>query len=116
MMCPDTPEPRPMLILAFAFLALAAALEYRARPVALLRPDPRSDALWRGLGTVCGILAGIGPLVMMARIDVGQGAAAYGLGALFAFVGGFVPPRWWSMISPAAGIFGLGLLGGVLLR
>ena len=35
---------------------------------------------------------------------------------LFAFAGGFVPPRWWPMISPAAGVFGLGLLGGALLR
>ena len=105
-----------MLILAFAFLALAAALEYRARPVPLLRPDPRSDALWRALGTVCGVVAGIGPLVMMARIGIGQGAAAYGLGALFAFAGGFAPARWWPMVSPAAGVFGLGLLGGALLR
>ena len=38
------------------------------------------------------------------------------LGAVFAFAGGFVPPRWWPMISPAAGVFGLGLLGGALLR
>ena len=105
-----------MLILAFAFLALATALEYRARSEPLLRPDPRSDAIWRGLGTVCGIIAGFGPLVVMARIGVGEGAAAYGLGALFAFAGGFAPARWWPMISPAAGVFGLGLLAGALLR
>lgn len=105
-----------MLILAFAFLALAAALEYRSRVAPLLRPDPRSDRLWRGLGTICGIIAGLGPLVVMARVGIGQGAGAYALGAVFAFAGGFVPPRWWPMISPAAGVFGLGLLGGALLR
>ncbi len=105
-----------MLILAFAFLALAAALEYRARGLPLLRPDPGSDRVWRGLGTVCGMLAGFGPLVVMARIDVAQGAGAYLLGAVFAFGGAFFPVRWWPMVSPAAGVFGLGLLIGALLR
>lgn len=105
-----------MLILAFAFLALAAALEYRARSAQLLRMDPRSDRAWRILATVCGVVAGLGPLVVMARISAGQGAAAYLAGAVFAFAGAFTPPRLWPMISPAAGVFGLGLLIGALLR
>jgi hypothetical protein len=105
-----------MMMLAFGFLALAAALEYRARDPQLLRMDPRSQRLWRALATVCGIIAGVGPLVMMARIGVGQGAGAYAAGAGFAFAGAFTPPRLWPMISPAAGVFGLGLLAGALLR
>ncbi len=104
-----------MLILAFGFLALCAALEYRARGEPLLRPDPRTDRIWRGLGTLAGLLATIGPLVIMARIDVAQGAGAYLLGAAFAFAGGFTPERWWGMTSMAAGVFGLGLLAGALL-
>ncbi|NGM22872.1 hypothetical protein G3576_22860 [Roseomonas stagni] len=105
-----------MLILAFGFLALAAALEYRAREAQLLRMDPRSDRAWRILATICGVVAGIGPLVVMARIGVGQGAGAYAAGAAFAFAGAFTPHRLWPMISPAAGVFGLGLLVGALFR
>ncbi len=105
-----------MLILAFGFLALCAALEYRARAEPLLRAHPRSDRLWRGLGTFCGILAAVGPLVVMVRVGVAQGAAAYLLGAVFAFAGGFAPMRAWPAISHAAGVFGLGLLAGALLR
>jgi hypothetical protein len=105
-----------MLILAFGFLALCAALEYRARAEPLLRPDPRSDRFWRILGTLSGILAGIGPLVVMARVGIAEGAGAYLLGAAFAFAGGFAPQRTWPMVSPAAGVFGLGLLVGALLR
>jgi len=104
-----------VLILAFGFLALCAALEYRARGEPLLRPDPRSDRIWRALGTLSGILAGFGPLVMMARVDIAQGAGAYLLGACFAFLGGFTPERWWATTSFAAGVFGLGLLVGALL-
>jgi hypothetical protein len=105
-----------MLILAFGFLALCAALEFRARGDALLRPDPRSDARWRLLGTVTGVLAVVGPLVVMARVGVAQGAGAYLIGVAFAFLGGFAPARWWAMISPAAGVFGIGLLVGAALR
>jgi hypothetical protein len=105
-----------MLILAFGFLALCAALEYRARAEPLLRGAPSSDQAWRALGTVAGLLAAIGPMVVMARIDIALGAAAYLLGAVFAFAGGFAPMRWWPMVSPAAGVFGLGLLIGALLR
>ncbi|MGX9966862.1 hypothetical protein ACVFYP_26300 [Roseomonas sp. F4] len=105
-----------MLILAFGFLALCAALEYRARGEPALRPEPRTDRIWRGLGTLAGLISAIGPLVVMARIDVAQGAGAYLLGAAFAFAGGFTPERWWGMTSMAAGVFGLGLLGGALLR
>jgi hypothetical protein len=104
-----------VLFLAFGFLALCAALEYRARGEKLLRLDPRSDRIWRGLGTLAGLLATIGPLVVMARVDVAQGAGAYLLGAVFAFAGGFTPERWWGMTSMAAGVFGLGLLAGALL-
>lgn len=105
-----------MLILAFGFLALCAALEYRARAEPLLRAEPRSDQLWRLLGTASGILAGLGPLVVMWRVGLAQGAGAYLLGAVFAFAGGFAPMRWWPMISPAAGVFGFGLLLGAMLR
>ncbi len=105
-----------MLILAFGFFALCAALEYRARGEPLLRPDLRSDRFWRLLGTACGIVAVIGPMLVMVRVGVAEGAAAYLLGAAFAFVGGFAPERSWSMVSPAAGVFGLGLLVGALLR
>jgi hypothetical protein len=105
-----------MLILAFGFLALCAALEYRARGEPLLRPDPRSDRFWRLLGTLSGLLAVIGPMAVMARVGVAEGAAAYLLGAVFAFAGGFVPERSWSMVSPAAGVFGIGLLVGAVLR
>jgi hypothetical protein len=105
-----------MLILAFGFLALCAALENRARGEPLLRPDPRSDRFWRLLGTLCGLLAVVGPLVVMVRVGLAEGAAAYLIGAVFAFVGGFVPERSWSMVSPAAGVFGVGLLIGALLR
>ncbi|MGG5887690.1 hypothetical protein ACLF3G_11180 [Falsiroseomonas sp. HC035] len=104
-----------MLILAFGFLALCAALEYRARGEAPLRPDPSTDRIWRALGTICGLLAAFGPMVMMARVDVAQGAGAYLLGAAFAFAGGFTPERWWGMTSTAAGVFGLGLLAGALI-
>jgi hypothetical protein len=105
-----------MLILAFGFLALAAALEFRARDNQLLRPDTASDDFWRVLGTICGMIAAFGPLVVMARIGISQGAAAYVIGAAFAFGGGFAPVRWWPMVSPAAGVFGLGLLIGALMR
>lgn len=105
-----------MLILAFGFLALCAALEYRARADGLLRPDPRSDRLWRILGTGCGVAAVVGPAVVMARIGIAQGAGAYLLGIGFAFLGGFAPARLWPMISLAAGVFGIGMLIGALLR
>ncbi|NKC34475.1 hypothetical protein [Falsiroseomonas selenitidurans] len=105
-----------MLILAFGFLALCAALEYRARGEPLLRPEPATDRFWRGLGTLAGLVSVVGPMVVMARVDVAQGAGAYLLGAAFAFAGGFTPERWWGMTSVAAGVFGLGLLGGALLR
>lgn len=104
-----------MLILAFGFLALAAALEFRSRGDLLLR-HPGSDRAWRAIGTVCGLLAGFGPVVVMARIGLAQGAGAYLLGAAFAFLGGFTPVRLWPLISPAAGIFGIGLLLGAVLR
>ena len=104
-----------MLFLAFGFLALCAALEYRARGEPTLRPDPRTDRIWRGLGTLAGLLATIGPLVVMVRVGVAEGAGAYLLGAVFAFAGGFTPERWWGMTSMAAGVFGLGLLAGALL-
>lgn len=105
-----------MLILAFGFLALCTALEYRSRGDLLLRPDRRSDRIWRMLGTACGLIAAVGPLVVMLRIGVAQGAGAYLIGILFAFAGGFAPERWWPMVSPAAGVFGIGLLLGALLR
>ncbi|MGG5809821.1 hypothetical protein [Falsiroseomonas sp. CW058] len=105
-----------MLILAFGFLALCAALEYRARADPLLRPDLRSDLLWRRLGTACGVLGVVGPLVVMARVGIAEGAGAYLIGIVFAFAGGFAPERWWPMISPAAGVFGIGLLAGAMLR
>jgi hypothetical protein len=105
-----------VLILAFGFLALCAALEYRARGEPLLRPDPRSDRVWRLLGTVAGFLAVVGPLVVMARVGLAQGAAAYLTGAVFAFAGGFTPERSWATVSFTAGVFGIGLLVGALLR
>lgn len=105
-----------MLILAFGFLALCAALEYRARGDQLLRPDPRSDRIWKALGTACGVLAVIGPIVVMFRIGIAHGAGAYLLGIAFAFLGGFAPARLWPMISPAAGVFGIGMLLGAMLR
>ena len=104
-----------MLILAFGFLALAAALEFRSRGDLLLR-HPASDRTWRLLGTVCGLLAAFGPIVVMARVGIAQGAGAYLLGAAFAFAGGFAPSRLWPLVSPAAGVFGIGLLLGALLR
>jgi hypothetical protein len=105
-----------MLILAFGFLAVCAALEYRSRSEPLLRPDPRSDRNWMYLGTASGVIAAFGPLVVMARVGLAEGAAAYLLGAVFAFLAGFAPARWWPMISPAAGVFGMGLLMGAMLR
>ena len=105
-----------MLILAFGFLALCTALEYRARTDPLLRPDLRTDLFWRRLGTACGVVALIGPLAVMARVGIAEGAGAYLIGIVFAFVGGLAPARWWSTISPAAGVFGLGLLIGAVLR
>jgi hypothetical protein len=105
-----------MLILAFGFLALCAALEFRARADPLLRPDLRSDLVWRRLGTGCGVVTIIGPLVVMARVGIAEGAACYLIGIVFAFVGGFAPERWWMMMSMAAGVFGLGMLTGAMLR
>jgi hypothetical protein len=105
-----------VLILAFGFLALCAALEYRARGEPLLRPNPRSDRVWRLLGTTCGFLAVVGPLGVMARVGLAEGAAAYLVGAVFAFAGGFTPERSWSMVSLAAGVFGIGMLVGAMVR
>ena len=104
-----------MLILAFGFLALCAALEYRARADPLLRPDLRTDLFWRRLGTLCGVVALVGPLVVMARVGAAEGAGAYLAGMVFAFLGGFAPERWWSLVSAAAGVFGLGMLIGAML-
>lgn len=105
-----------MLILAFGFLAVCAALEYRSRSEPLLRPDPRSDRNWRLLGTASGLVAGLGPIVVMTRVGLAEGAMAYGLGAVFALLAGLTPWRFWPMISPAAGVFGFGLLIGAVLR
>jgi uncharacterized membrane protein YdcZ (DUF606 family) len=105
-----------MLILAFGFLALCTALEYRARDDGMPRLDPRGDRVWKRLAGLCGILAIFGPLVVMARVGLAQGAAAYLTGVLFALVGGFLPPRLLTTVSPAAGVFGLGLLIGALIR
>lgn len=105
-----------MLIVAFGFLALCAALEYRSRSEPLMRPDLKSDLLWRRFGTFCGIVAAIGPLVVMVRVGLAEGAAAYLIGIVFAFVGGFLPDRLWQMASLAAGVFGIGLLIGAMLR
>jgi hypothetical protein len=105
-----------MLLLAFGFLALCAGLEYRARDMPLLRLDPRSHRAWRLLATLCGMAAVVGPLVVMVRVGIAQGAAAYLTGVVFALVGGFIPPRFLPMVSPAAGVFGLGLLIGAAIR
>lgn len=70
------PQGPRILILAFGFLALCAALEMRSRGDRLLRPGGSSDRFWRLLGTGCGILAMVGPLGLMAKASVAQGAGA----------------------------------------
>ena len=57
----------------------------------------------------------VGPLVVMVRIGIAEGAGAYLLGALFAFAGGFAPLVAWPAVSLVAGVFGLGLLAGAML-
>lgn len=103
-----------MLILAFGFLALSAVLEFRARAEAA-QEGLRIDRTWSRVGQVAGVVGVIGPLVVMVRVGIAEGAAAYLIGMVFAFAGGFAPRRYWPLVSVSAGLFGLGLLIGAML-
>jgi hypothetical protein len=103
-----------MLILAFGFLALSAVLEFRARAEAA-QEGLRIDRTWSRIGQAAGVVGVIGPLVVMARVGIAEGAGAYLIGMVFAFLGGLTPRQHWPLVSVGAGVFGLGLLLGAML-
>jgi len=99
-----------VLILAFGFLALSAVLDYRLRAAGVPMRGP-----FRRIGVAAGFVAALGPVVVMARIGLAEGAAAYLVGIVFSFAIGFVHSSLWPLISLAAGVFGFGLLAGSLV-